>query len=1201
VSVALRRSGPRLVALLAVLGGPASTAMAARPQGVDPVFIHEAQLTGRPEIRLGQPGERFGFAVAAEGDTAVVGAYAEDTSRGGGAGAVYVFVRSGTSWTEQQRLTAPDGTFGDGFGNAVALSGDTLVVGAEKANGPGGADAGAAYVFVRSGAVWSLQRKLIAPDGAALDAFGWSVAVSGDTVAVGADFDSVPAGAYAGSAYVFTRTGTEWSLPQKLVAPDGAAEAFFGASVALAGEDTLIVGADSQDHDGLTDAGEAYVFSRSGGTWTWQQTLTASDAAVSDGFGWSAAVSGDTLAVGAYQDSRDLRYRAGAVYVFVRSGDTWSEQAKLIAADPGDLDHLGLSVSVSGDTIAAGADLADTPGGVDSGAVYVFVRSGDAWSQQQKLVGADTAAGDVLSWVSLSGETLVAGADLADTAGGTDAGAAYVFVRSGTAWSEQRKLTASAGQMGEHFAETLALSGDTALIGSRLEQTAAGTSAGAAYVLVRNGSTWTEQQKLLPADARQGDLFGSSVALSGDTAAVTAAGVDLPGRPDVGAVYVFVRSGTTWTQQRRLTIADTPPPGWSFGSPLVLSGNTLVASSPFATTPSGEDNGGIAHVFVRSGTAWSFQQTLVAPDPAPFDYFAIRVAIEGDTVLAGSFNHDTPAGPNAGAAYVFVRSGTTWSLQQVLTASDAAANDGFGTVTSLSGDTALVGARGADTPAGPDRGAAYVFVRSGTSWTQQQKLTAPDVVPSDLFAFTGALSGDRALVGAYSAGTAAGPGAGAVYAFVRSGTTWSLRQRLVAPDGSPNDSFGQAISASGDSVLIGAYADDTVDGLDAGSAYVFRLLDFGADLAVSQTDLPDPAFVQQALAYTIAVTNQGPQDAAAVSVTDVLPEGVSFQAAGGDGWTCEHTTGQVTCTRPALAVGPAPPITVSVVPAASGSLANRVSVDHGGTDPNSLNDSDLETTTVLVPAADLSMALSDGGLEGRWGQPFTWTITARNAGPHPITGAIVADSFPPEVTSVTWTCQAAAGSSCPASGSGDLGAAVSLAAGGSATFTATGTVATGATSFTNTATIAPPTGAFDPDPANNSSTVTTAAGPIPDNRFYTVPPCRVVDTRTAGLPLSANTTRAFTVAGLCAVPADARAVAVNLVAVNPGDFGNLRLYPTGVPVPLASALNFVAGRTRANNAVVPLGIGGAVDVRCDMPPGSAASLHFVLDVYGYFR
>jgi hypothetical protein len=203
------------------------------------------------------------------------------------------------------------------------------------------------------------------------------------------------------------------------------------------------------------------------------------------------------------------------------------------------------------------------------------------------------------------------------------------------------------------------------------------------------------------------------------------------------------------------------------------------------------------------------------------------------------------------------------------------------------------------------------------------------------------------------------------------------------------------------------------------------------------------------------------------------------------------------------------------------------------------------------------------------------------------------------VTGVTWNCIAISGSSCSvASGSGDIDVLVNLPAGGLVGFGATGTVQPGAAALVNTATAAPPATTYDPDPADNTATVVTPPAP---QRYFAVPPCRVVDTRVGQAPLAANTTRAFTLAGSCGIPADARVVAANLVAVNPGDRGNLRVFPLPQAVPDASVLNFAAGRTRANNAVLALGAAGQVQVRCDMPAGSTASTHFVVDVFGYFR
>ncbi|MSQ08671.1 MAG: hypothetical protein EXR44_05165, partial [Dehalococcoidia bacterium] len=204
------------------------------------------------------------------------------------------------TWTQQQKLTASDGAANDFFGYSVAVSGDTAVVGAW------GDDSakGSAYVFTRSGSTWTQQQKLTASDGAAIDYFGYSVAVSGDTAVVGAYGDD----SYKGSAYVFTRSGSTWTQQQKLTASDGAANDYFGGSVAVSG-DTAVVGAYGDD----SEKGSAYVFTRSGSTWTQQQKLTASDGAANDFFGWSVAVSGDTAVVGARSDDSSK----GSAYMFV--------------------------------------------------------------------------------------------------------------------------------------------------------------------------------------------------------------------------------------------------------------------------------------------------------------------------------------------------------------------------------------------------------------------------------------------------------------------------------------------------------------------------------------------------------------------------------------------------------------------------------------------------------------------------------------------------------------------------------------------------------------------------------------------------------------------------------------------------------------------------------------------------------------------
>lgn len=368
----------------------------------------------------------FGITVAISGDTAVVGAYTDDHAGGIDAGSAYVFVRSGGVWTQQAKLTADDAAAGDNFGISVSISGDTAVVGGYLADHAGGTDAGSAYVFVRSGTVWTQQTKLIALDSAATDYFGYSVALSGETAVVGGYLGDHAGGIDAGSAYVFTRSGTTWTQQAKLTASDAAATDQFGIAVTMSG-DTAVVGA-NLDNSPASDAGSAYVFVRSGGVWNQQAKLTASDAQTVDQFGFSVAVSDETALIGARFDDAPLS-NAGSAYVFTRSGTTWAQQAKLVASDAVATDEFGIAVAVSGDTALVGAWHDDHPTKTDAGSAYVFVRSGALWTQHAKVIASDGEGVDHFGTsVAVNGDTALFGAEYATTPVDSDAGATYVFV-----------------------------------------------------------------------------------------------------------------------------------------------------------------------------------------------------------------------------------------------------------------------------------------------------------------------------------------------------------------------------------------------------------------------------------------------------------------------------------------------------------------------------------------------------------------------------------------------------------------------------------------------------------------------------------------------------------------------------------------------------------------------------------------------------
>jgi hypothetical protein len=880
------------------------------------------QQQGKIQASDVQASDNFGFSVSLSGDgnTAIVGARREDTG-GTDAGAAYIFTRSGGTWTQQQKIQASDAQAGDDFGNSVSISsdGNTALIGA-RIEDTNGTDAGAAYIFTRSGGTWTQQQKIQASDAQAYDYFGTSVSLSGDgnTAIVGANYEDTN-GTDAGAAYIFTRSGGTWTQQQKIQASDVQGDDNFGYRVSLSSDgNTALISAHFED-TGATNAGAAYIFTRSNGTWTQQQKIQASDAQLADYFGNSVSLSsdGNTAIVGAYTEDTGGT-SAGAAYVFTRSGGTWSQQQKIQASDAQGDDYFGYSVSLSsdGNTALIGASLEDT-GGFDVGAAYIFTRSGGTWTQQQKFQASDAQSADEFSYsVSLSsdGNTALIGAHFEDT-GGFGAGAAYIFTSTGGPGSDsflcvdttinrvgvgtsspdanlhvegnvyvssnlevgtanlfvdtvnsmvgvgtstpdatlhvvgnayvssklnvgpavdgrdasgveqQQKIQASDAQAYNYFGHSVSLSsdGNTALVGALEEDTGA-TRAGAAYIFIRSGGTWTQQQKIQASDPEANDYFGYSVSLSGDGNTALIGAYEDTGASDAGAAYIFTRSGGTWSQQQKIQASDAQAYDY-FGYSVSLSsdGNTALIGARYEDT--GATDAGAAYIFIRSGGTWTQQQKIQASDAETGDQFGYSVSLSGNgnTALIGARYEDTGA-TDAGAAYVFTRSGVTWSQQQKIQASDAQASDQFGYSVSLSsdGNTALIGARYKDTAA-TSAGAAYVFILSGGTWSQQQKIQASDPEASDYFGHSVSLSsdGNTALVGAFEEDTGA-TSAGAAYMFIRYSGTWTQQYKIQASDPETGDRFGYSVSLSsdGNTALIGARYEDT-GATDAGAAYIF--------------------------------------------------------------------------------------------------------------------------------------------------------------------------------------------------------------------------------------------------------------------------------------------------------------------------------------------------------------------------------------------
>lgn len=432
-----------------------------------------------------------------------------------------------------------------------------------------------------------------------------------------------------------------------------------------------------------------------------------------------------------------------SIITFISPAQTWDQIIKATASDRMENDNFGYCVCISGDYAIVGApyESEDALGGntMDyAGSAYIFIRSGNSWIQQQKIVSSDRSSYDSFGYsVSISGNYAIVGAyaENEDTSGEnsfSSAGSAYIFVRNGSTWTQVQKLVASDRAAYDYFGVSVSISGNYALVGAYTEDDdAAGenplNSAGSAYMFFYDGSHWIQQQKIVGSDRAENDQFGSTVAISGDYAII--------GAPNE--------------------------------SEDALGENTLLAA-------------GSAYMYVRNGSNWEQQQKIVATDRGAEDCFGNSVSISGDYAVIGAFYEDEDAeGANtmdyAGSAYIFLRNGIAWNQEQKLVASDRAVDDCFGSSVSISGDRVIVSAfnecEDADgTNMMDDAGSAYIFVRTGTEWNQQQKLVASDRAEYDLFGNSVAIAGEYAIIGAYYEAEDAGgantlPYAGSAYIF----------------------------------------------------------------------------------------------------------------------------------------------------------------------------------------------------------------------------------------------------------------------------------------------------------------------------------------------------------------------------------------------------------------------------------------------------
>jgi hypothetical protein len=375
---------------------------------------------------------------------------------------------------------------------------------------------------------------------------------------------------------------------QKLLAADAQIGDTFGFSVAISGDWAAVASPLSSDQ--INGSGAVYVFQEVGSTWVQRQKLKANDASLGALFGYSIAMSGTVLVIGAPED-----FGVGATYVFELAGSTWTQTAKLNASNPNAGDAFGVRVATTGDRILMSAP-GDDQHGQDAGAAYVFDRVGTAWVQSAKLMGNDTVAFNSLGTVSLSGDRAILGTTIKAGPGGAEQGAAYVFEKGMTGWTQTQKLLASDGASYDHFGNSVAVLGTRIVVGAAGRTHGSAGAGGTAYAYEYNGSAWALTQEFWADDTVTNDFFGGMSAIALGHIIIEAGN----GGGDTGSAYDFRPSGSTWIQAGKL-LADDAAWGDILGTGLAADGDRVIAGAP------GRDDACSNNPTCESGAAYIFQ------------------------------------------------------------------------------------------------------------------------------------------------------------------------------------------------------------------------------------------------------------------------------------------------------------------------------------------------------------------------------------------------------------------------------------------------------------------------------------------------------------------------------------------------------------------------------------------------------------------
>lgn len=787
------------------------------------------------------------------------------------AGCVYVFRRNGTDWIQENKVFADDKASNVRFGTHIATTNDStrMVVGAPWENSIA-SRAGAAYVFTRntSTQAWTQEAKILPFDGVSNNEFGTSVAINtdGDMLLVGCPKDDVGA-LDTGSVYSYIRYGTDWVINKKTTKSLAGNSDWFGISVAMTQRgNTAFIGS-AFGLGSSTGTGSSNIVELIDPVKVTQANKFFPMSGADNGkLGMSVAISdNEQCFIAGAPAALNGGKAVGSVQVYSKFDNVWQPEAKLTPTDVSKALAFGTVVKIdeTGTRIAIGAPKTEAAS-VNAGAVYIFLKTATGWQQEAKLFDADGIGndgfGEQISIDKTCSRVVIGSCRDADL--GTDAGTAFIYKRTGTTWALEVKLNAPDGVANDQFGTAVAISREgTSLAVSSPYANAPGLKSGAIYIYYLYNGTWYLETRQTVNNGSMNTVLGTSLmfARSGSRLVATATGDGL-GYINRSAVFVFDRRRTSWFQTGRITSFDRNPGEIIYNAVTLSKDGTRLAIAAKYDAVRG-NNAGAIYTFTDNNGTWIQESKITADDGGRNgELFGTSIAISGgaNIIVAGSPN-DIDAGANAGAVYLNDRSiARTSYLRDKILPVTGFTNGEFGASVSSNGigDKVLVGSPGAN-EVGAKSGAAYIFSKTATGFTQEIKFVPKDAAAGHLFGTSVSFSanGETAVVSAPNAvnGTA---NTGAAYVFYKNGKVWEQKAKLVSADGLANDSFGMsvAISKDGTRIVVGAPGDSD-NGLNAGTAFVFN---FNGTEWVQEAKLLPTAFgANNQFGHSVSIDSSG--------------------------------------------------------------------------------------------------------------------------------------------------------------------------------------------------------------------------------------------------------------------------------------------------------------------------------------------------------